>query len=306
MSLAIAHQAYCGSVLLGHMDRLKKSSLKVADSSEDVEDLHRARVATRRIRSVLAAMSDFSRDEINGWSRAFRDYGRELGIARDLDVRMDFIAKEIDGARGDRGLARLFLRLSQERARVDPIMAEKARDCLNWGVWNDLPQRLKPIMGCYSLERERAFPEKIALDNVKKLVVKVAGNDSFVKNGYDRGLWHSLRKDGKRLRYTLELYDEPLGKPFGRWLDILKELQDRLGTIHDLDLWTESLPGFVQAEMDRTVTFFGHAKGFSSVSSGIEALCQRLSNRLADEIGLFIPYWNELVQTGIWSDLVDR
>lgn len=307
MSTSNAHQAYCGSILLGHLDRLKKSSLKVAESSEDVEDLHRARVATRRIRSVLAAMSEaFSKDEVKDWSSAFRDYGRELGMARDLDVRIAFIAEELEESKGEKGLAKLLLRLTQERVQIEPSIVGRARDCLSWNVWADVPQKLKPIMGHCCLGGDQPFPEKIALAHIERLVVKVAGNDQFVKNGYDRELWHSLRKDGKRLRYTLELYNEPLGKPFERWLEILKELQDRLGMIHDLDLWTESLPGFIQAEMDRTMAFFGHTKGFNSVSSGIEALCQRLRERLTDEVDLFIPYWNGLVQGGAWGDLVNR
>ncbi len=306
MTSSNSHQAYCGSILLEYLDRLKKSSLKVAESSQDVEDLHRARVSTRRIRSVLVAMSAFSKDEEREWNRSFRDYGRELGTARDLDVRVEFISEELKIADGDKGLARLLLRLTQERARIEPSIAARARDCLSWDVWSDLPQRLKPIMGHHCLGEDQPFPEKIALDQIEKLVVKVAGNDPFVRNGYDRYLWHGLRKDGKRLRYTLELYNGPLGKPFDRWLEILKELQDRLGMIHDLDLWTESLPSFIQIEMDRTMDFLGHTKGFSSVASGIEALRQRLKERLIEEIDLFMPYWDGLVRDRTWSELTDR
>ena len=307
MTSSNAHQAYCGVILIGHLDRLKKSSLKVAESSEDVEDLHRARVATRRIRSVLVAMSAFSKDEVREWDRSFRGYGRDLGAARDLDVRVEFISEELKRSDGDKGLARLLLRLTQERARIEPSIAARARDCLSWDVWSDLPQKLKPIMGHHCLGGDQPFPEKIALAQIEKLVVKVAGNDPFVKNGYDRDLWHSLRKDGKRLRYTLELYNEPLGgKPFDRWLEILKELQGRLGMIHDLDLWTESLPSFIQVEMDRTMEFLGHTKGVNSVASGIEALCQKLKERLIEEIDLFMPYWDGLVRDRTWSELTDR
>ncbi|SMG34262.1 CHAD domain-containing protein [Dethiosulfovibrio salsuginis] len=306
MNPSFVHQAYCGAVLLGHLDKLKKNSQMVAISSSEVEDLHRARVATRRIRSVLAVMSGvFSTDDIRGWSRDMRDYGRDLGQARDLDVRLQFISQELKDQEGDRGLARLHLRLAQERSRIEPRMVEKAQACLGWDIWDQAAKKLKPIIGQYRLE-EPPFPDKIVSGHVKKLVLKVAGNDLFVKRGYDRGAWHGLRKDCKRLRYTLELYDDPMGAPFGRWLKVLKEIQDKLGEIHDMDLWIEALPAFTQEELDRTVAFFGHARGFNPVASGVEGLCQRLRERLDREVDLFIPYWDGLVQDKTWSDLINR
>lgn len=306
MNQSSVHQAYCGSILLGHLERLKKNSQMVAASSPDLEDLHRARVSTRRIRSVLSVMSGaFSSDEIKAWNRDLRDYGRDLGQARDLDVRLEFISREMKELDGDRGLARLHLRLAQERGRIEPTMVEKAQICLTWDIWDQAAKKLKPIMGQYRLENP-PFPDKIVSDHVKKLVLKVAGNDLFVRNGYERGLWHDLRKDCKRLRYTLELYDEPMGAPFGRWLKVLKDIQDKLGEIHDMDLWVEALPVFIQEEMERTVAYFGHSKGFGPVSSGIDALAQRLKERLASEIDRFMAFWDGLIQDRTWNELADR
>ena len=62
--------------------------------AEDIEYVHRCRVATRRIRAAMPLFEEncFQSKNSKKWQRAIRDVTRALGEARDADVQIDFIA----------------------------------------------------------------------------------------------------------------------------------------------------------------------------------------------------------------------
>jgi len=56
---------------------------------EDVEYLHRARVASRRLRAALRMFHDcWGPKKMKGWRKAIRRVTRGLGDARDKDVQI--------------------------------------------------------------------------------------------------------------------------------------------------------------------------------------------------------------------------
>ena len=61
-------------------------------SGDEVEAVHRMRVASRRLRAVLPLLSGCTgRRELRRWRRELRQITRALGEARDTDVRIDFV-----------------------------------------------------------------------------------------------------------------------------------------------------------------------------------------------------------------------
>ncbi|EFC90436.1 CHAD domain containing protein [Dethiosulfovibrio peptidovorans DSM 11002] len=302
------HDSYCGRILLTHMEVLRKSSEKLISGDPDVEWLHKARVATRRIRSVLELMDGlFSELDLKGWRRKFRELGRGLGEARDLDVRMEFLSDEEKcGYDGTVGIARLSLRLRQRREALNPFLLDVVESSLRWNLWAAVSDRLSPLMGKSYLDdgREDDFPREwidLALDD---RTLRVVGHDAFVRSGYNRDLWHRLRKDGKRLRYTMEIYDPAIGGGFKKSISILKEMQDRLGLIHDLDLWIEWLPIFLEDEKERTRVYFGHLRGFRKIESDVKAFRNSLTDRFSSEKVFFMEWWRGLSEDRFWNGLL--
>jgi len=47
---------------------------------------------------------------------------------------------------------------------------------------------------------------------------------------------HAMRISTKRLRYTLELFADDFGKPGERAIEQIREVQELLGTLHDIDV----------------------------------------------------------------------
>ncbi|MDN7024880.1 CHAD domain-containing protein [Methanoculleus sp. FWC-SCC1] len=65
--------------------------------AEDIEYIHRMRVASRRIRAALPLFEDcFAPGDYKRWRREIRQITRALGAARDADVQIDFLQEYRD------------------------------------------------------------------------------------------------------------------------------------------------------------------------------------------------------------------
>lgn len=83
-------------------------------------------------------------------------------------------------------------------------------------------------------------PEATLLENTRAIVaVRVAEMFSFAhaigRPEEDEDL-HNMRIAAKRLRYTLEMFRVCLGPDSAALIDTVKEIQERIGAIHDADV----------------------------------------------------------------------
>ena len=53
---------------------------------------------------------------------------------------------------------------------------------------------------------------------------------------------HAMRIAGKQLRYTLEIFAPIYDTALLPYIQIMKDLQDQLGSIHDDDVWVVGCP----------------------------------------------------------------
>ncbi|MGH3673317.1 MAG: CHAD domain-containing protein [Pseudonocardiaceae bacterium] len=199
---------------------------------EDPEELHQMRVAVRRIRAMLKAArpllerawADDLRSEL-GW------LGRALGPVRDADVLIERFrghAVAFDDA-GRRSVEILIGALvpDREAARAEMLSVLGSRR---------YSALLRQLAGAVSrpLPRPRggsAAPPLIELvrQEYRRLVkaVRDAGEDPSDE------VLHTLRIDGKRLRYTGELASSAGRKPVRKLVESTVALQDVLGEHQD-------------------------------------------------------------------------
>ena len=84
------YREYGAEHLLGSLDSLT-SEIKGVKGEDDIEFVHRMRVASRRLRSALVLFGEcFDAEDVRNWNRAIRSVTRDLGEARDLDVQIAF------------------------------------------------------------------------------------------------------------------------------------------------------------------------------------------------------------------------
>lgn len=197
----------------------------------NVEALHQARVALRRLRSAFSIFRPMLEDDtFERLREELRWLAGSMADARDIDVLT---------ARTDAGTLRAKLEEARRRAYDEAeaaLASERARavmlDLSEWlalGGWLTLP----------SGEEARGQPAgdfaAAALDRFRKKVKK-GGKDLAELEDETR---HEVRKDAKKLRYAAEFF-APLfqqkrqKRRARRFLAALETLQDRLGELNDL------------------------------------------------------------------------
>lgn len=204
------------------------------------EPVHQTRVALRRLRSVFRVFRTTTDCAVlRALDGKFRDVLSVLGPARDWDVFLGGIIRQVEGAfPEEKRIA--GLRRAAEAQRRDAYAAVQAM--LGGASW-----RLLLIDAVDMLLtrpwREGAEPERLAM-----LAAPVA---AFGRSVMDRR-WHRLRRaggdfeelsaealhelrlDGKRLRYAAEVFAPVFGVKAGkRFLRRVADLQEGLGLAND-------------------------------------------------------------------------
>ncbi|HEV8402766.1 MAG TPA: CHAD domain-containing protein [Candidatus Limnocylindrales bacterium] len=198
----------------------------------DVDEIHDLRVATRRARTTAAIFADaVDANELRRTKRELKRLSDRLGAVRDLDVMLGQIS---GGHRADdHGLDPLRDAWTAERKDA----GQRLRDELETGRYGRFLQRIADL-GDPSravppdpgepplLVRHRApaaiwgsFGRLLAFD------IDAASPDPLRV--------HRMRIAAKRLRYTLETFEDALGSDAKGLIERIETIQDLAGTSHD-------------------------------------------------------------------------
>ncbi len=216
---------------------------------EDPEELHQARVATRRLRAVLRAAAPLLDP---AWMESLRAelawLGDALGPVRDLDVLLERLREEI----GDlepaerRAAARFPALLAEERAEARETMLA----ALSTSRYAEILARLEAAAVAPRAQESEVSLRDIAAGEFRKLrkaVRKLPADPS------DDQL-HRVRIRVKRARYAAELAEGAVGKPAARFVQEAKRLQDIVGRHQDAVVAEER----VRALLDRATGLQAH------------------------------------------------
>jgi CHAD domain-containing protein len=230
------------------MERVLKE-LDALQSAPDKDAVHDLRVAIRRCRSIAAVMREV--DPAPAWHemRSFpKKLFRKLGELRDTQIMDEWVTEH--GAENDKLRVTLHTffqerepKLQQEALRLAAKFDDKA--------WQHLEGKLRKrvrLVPPESLAAQCLAVERLA--EAKELHSKALRADK-------PAAWHALRIGLKKFRYTVESF---LPQKYLAWSPNLKQLQDVLGEVHDLDVLRviikERATGEaaeLQAEWERTI-----------------------------------------------------
>jgi len=212
------------------MQQVLQQADKVADGFKP-DPLHDLRTSLRRCRSMADGLMVFDAHPVwKKMKKAGKQLFQSMGAMRDTHVLTEWVEKL--APQGDvSGRALLdFLNRQEQELRVVAASALQQFDKAKWSSWTEyLSSRGaripldSPVFAHLALER---WHEARALH---RRALRNRSNVSF----------HALRIGIKRFRYTVENFLPGL---HGFWSEDLKELQDALGDVHDLDvLWSTAL-----------------------------------------------------------------
>ena len=203
-------------------------------SGGDVNAIHQARVATRRVRAALPIATRGSRRR--KLKKSVTHMTRALGGVRELDVAiltLDELASDPSVPR--EGLEQLRVILQEERQRFYAEMNGILQHV-------DLDRLQRKTLAA----AERATEHDSDQSDVKRLrsVIKRAGRRAFALqaaienagNIYLADRLHQVRIAVKKLRYVLEIARELSRSRASARIRMLKNAQDLLGRMHDLEV----------------------------------------------------------------------
>jgi hypothetical protein len=114
---------------------------------------------------------------------------------------------------------------------------------------------------------------------------------------------HAMRIAGKQLRYTLEIFAPIYNQALIPHLQVMKDVQDQLGEIHDDDVWIEWLPKFAEKERSRIENYFGHTGPLKKLLAGFNNLVEDRKIARDKKYRLFLLSWETLQNENVWEDL---
>jgi len=279
--------------------------------ADDIEYVHQARVASRRLRAGLRVFSDcFGRKKRKRWRKHVRRLTEALGPARDRDVQIQFV----EGVLGELkekayrpGVARLLLRLRQAREAIQPRVVEAADRFEAGGTAEQILAAAKEMR---SRRKKRGvtlqspFVFARAEEHVCDRLNELFEYEDCLSEPEDHEQHHAMRIAAKRLRYTLEICQPVYQGGLDRFVKAVKQLQSLLGDIHDCDVWVADLEAFVEEERQRTRAYFGDDRAFARLKPGLEYLQQERRARRPLLFEQLAQYWRDLDQEGLWEELI--
>lgn len=213
---------------------------------DDVEAIHDARVATRRLRGIAPVLA--GDDPSESWQeiqRSIRAIGRALGKARDVDVSLELleqIERRTPPAAPAVAAVRARLMPEQERRRRRLIKKLEREDI---AALERLPSALSATNG-YARWRTRRRGRSLAAalaEHADEAQAAIAHSSAV----YFPRRAHAVRVAVKKLRYLAELLDreDEERRPA---LRALRRAQDALGDLHDREVLAERVKRMLQRE----------------------------------------------------------
>jgi len=250
--------------LLGHLPR-------VFDG--DVDGVHDARVATRRVREVLPLTHEWHRTDIDDLSARFKRVGRALGRVRDADVRIallsyleahvSFAAPSLVVIRHERERKRLKavrkLIKQFEHLDVEHMLHDVGRRCCRqFQPWTTVLGSWRRQLG--RTIAQRATAARDAIDHTTGV--------------YFPNRSHSARIALKKFRYAAEIGELTGMGTLEASIRALKKGQEILGDLHDRQALVDKLPSLATPEHPDIAS--DHIR---AVIQALEAECRELHGK---------------------------
>jgi CHAD domain-containing protein len=255
------HLAEAGrKVMRFHLARMLDREPGVRNG-DDIEDVHKMRVATRRQRAAWRVFGEaYKRGRTKAHRNGLRDVARRLGAVRDLDVQLE----TADAYRADqpvaeqRAIERLLDSWRQHRDDARALLIKELDSPAYERFLDDYLDFVRTD-GAAAVQVSAMQPHRVrdtASSRIWAAYEQVRTYEPVLRWA-DITTLHELRIASKWLRYSLEFVQEALGEDSAPLIAKVTDLQDHLGLLNDAD---------VASSMTRTF-LVDHAGSLSSAEN---------------------------------------
>ena len=218
--------------------------------NEDIEYIHKMRVASRRIRAAMPLFKIcFPKKKFKNWLQKVKKVTKQLGEARDLDVQIAFIEQYIEKLESpnERSVMDILLKSHKDRrTEIQATVTNGLEELKDSDVLIDINEvcaqtikKLAKIPFDASPVLEKAYWHiSSKLDDFLAMEEYVHQENEILKH-------HEMRIRAKWLRYTMEAFSPLFKSKLADEITTIKAFQDVLGEMHDCDVWIDSIPRFM-------------------------------------------------------------
>lgn len=219
---------------------------------EDIEALHDMRVATRRMRAALRVFgSAFTNKKHKRLTKGLQATGRALGPVRDLDVLLEKLAhyrQELPPESDRPGLTPLLNGWDSQRQAARSKMLAYL-DSQEYFRFKQYLLKFVKTKDFGTRPQPRGVPVADQLQYIVPRLIysryeEVGAYEPLLQNASVETL-HQLRLTFKAFRYTLEFFQELLGKEVQAVISEVKAMQDHLGALNDAEVTSHLLRDFL-------------------------------------------------------------
>ncbi|MDO9325152.1 MAG: CHAD domain-containing protein [Methanoregula sp.] len=291
-------------------------------AAEDIEYIHRMRVASRRLRAALPLfLTCFPKKNYNRWSEEIRDITRALGEARDTDVQIAYLTKyqkrtekawcaknpDQSGNAPTIPAARYLVSNLQKRrgllqAEVISALESLEKSRVIDGMREAFSKPLPPLRR----GQKRSFAygvSPVAALRIEERLCDLLAFEPWVSHPEAVAEHHATRIAAKKLRYTLEVYAPVyrlnLQKPIAR----VKAVQEILGDLHDCDVWIDTITSLLLRERSLLRTGNVEKRPDTTTLSSLKVFLAERERERQQLYRHFVRYWASLKREHIWDDL---
>ena len=275
---------------------------------EDIEHVHRMRVASRRLRNGLNLFENcLSKNKANTWQKEIRVITKALGRARDLDIQIDLLNRCYAGSLEERykpGFNRLLLRLRQQRTSAQQKVTQTLLNLQTSGTLGRMGTQLTTLAA--RSNRLYLYTPSLyqqAFESINTSLEAFLIYESYIYNPENITELHAMRIAGKHLRYTLEIFAPIYGNALDAHIRAMRNVQEFLGEIHDNDVWIAWLPEFIEQEQTRIEDYFGHRGPLKRLLPGLHFLIGDRQRARQETYQSFLATWETLKYEHAWQVL---
>ncbi|MDX9865829.1 MAG: CHAD domain-containing protein [Anaerolineaceae bacterium] len=297
------------AAILQQTKNLKQDWEGVHSANQDIEYVHRMRVATRRFRSIFDIFARcLPKKKRKVWKKEITRLTKALSTARDLDVHIAMLtefSQALPEPQHHPGINRLLLRLRQEREQVQPKIDKALNRIQKTGAVEDLETALKRLLPPQT-DAPSAYPSglyQLAFKSINRGMNKLLVYDGRIQDPKNITELHELRLEAKNLRYIIEIFQDLYTDRLESQLVIVQDMQSQLGVIHDEDNWIAGLDTFLKTERERTLAYYGHEGPFNLLKPGINLLRDTLKKDRQQQYHDFIHKWERWKTENLWGSL---
>ena len=305
--------SYCifGANILTRLLKALEKQAEGVEQGDDIEYAHKTRVASRRIRAAMPIFKDcFQKKNYKRWKTKIKKITQSLGMARDADVQIDFIGKELEKL-GDeemqKGIEFLLFRHKERRDGMQPDVINTLDEMKRSRVVEEIMEACEDIIKRSEHNKASGIPPVVYLKaeaNISTKINDLLDMEGCVHHEEEALKHHKMRIAAKRLRYTMEVFQKLYPNKIKEEISVIKQLQDVLGDMHDCDVWMEHIPNFIK-ETKEEILLEGDGGQVKEIKDDLLLFLERIKGRRKSLYADFVLLWDENKEGKFFDRLKD-